>query len=67
MGKAPSMPAHTMSTRADLKRLLLGQQAVDAGNADVGNQFSGIAHQAGRDGSFFCDGQIAGSGADDGR
>ena len=58
------MPAQTMSTRADLQRLLLRKQAMDAGDADVGDQLDGVAHQARGNGGFFGNGQVAGAGAD---
>ena len=55
-----------MRTRADWSEVLLGEQAMDAGDADVGDELDGVAHEARGDGGFFGDGQIAGAGADDG-
>ena len=35
----PPCPAHTISTRADLQRMFLRQQAMNAGHAHIGDQF----------------------------
>src|SRR5690606_8649873 len=42
------------------------QQAVNAGNADVGDAFDAVAHDLGGDGRLFHDREVAGAGADDG-
>jgi hypothetical protein len=48
-----------------LERGFLGEEAMDAGDADVGDELDGVAHEAGGDRGFFSNGQVAGAGADD--
>jgi len=44
----------------------LREQAVNAGDAYVGDEFDRVAHEAGGDDGFFGDGKVAGAGADNG-
>ena len=60
------MPAQTMTTRALVKRFAVGQQAVNAGDADVVEMLDFVAHEFGGDDGLFGHRDVAGSGGDDG-
>ncbi len=53
-------------TSACVQAFTLGEQAMDAGDADVVNAVDGAAEELGGDGGLFGDGDVAGAGADDG-
>ena len=54
-----------MSTRACCKLLAMGEQAMQAGDADIEDALDAVAHDFGGDGGFFGDRRIAGAGRDD--
>jgi len=63
VGRAPSMPAQTMSTRADCKDVF-APAGDECRHADVGDEFDFVAHEACGDRGFFSYGQVAGACAD---
>ncbi len=61
LGKAPSMPAHTIMTRASASTLAMRQQPMNARDSDVIEMLHAIAHQFGGDDRFFCHRNVAGA------
>ena len=53
-----------MTTRARVKSLAVGQQAVNACDSDVVKMFDFVAHDLGCNDGLFGDGDVAGSGGD---